>query len=137
MNCPWLRKPVVACSSVIPLGSIALKRASCCGFFEIFIDSAFGGVTGIVDAVVVFPFPWPAFPLLPVPPPWPLSVVVLDACVPLDGAPDPFAGAEPCVLPPSLPCVLLPPALPLPALPCDTVVVGAFGAFGPPPLPFP
>jgi hypothetical protein len=151
-----LRKPVVACSSVIPSGSIALKRASCCGFFEIFVDTAFGGATGVVDAVVVvvvepevepdveppvveppvdvdavtvvlFELPVPAFPLLPAPAPlpWPLPVVVFAACVPLDGALGPWAGAEPCVLPP-------------PALPCDTVVVGAFGAFAPPaPAPLP
>src|SRR6185503_1991112 len=109
------------------------------GFFESFVDSAFGGATGVVvvvvvvvepvvdpepvvtDAVTVVVFPFP----LPAPPPWPLPVVVFEACEPPDFGAwlGPFAG-EPCVLPP-------------PALPCETVVVGALGAFGAPALPFP
>jgi hypothetical protein len=109
-----------------------VKRASSAGFFAIFIESAFGGATGVVVAVVVVvvvvepdPVVEPlvvvddavtvAFLPLPLPAlaPWAFGAWVLG----------PFAGAEPFAPPP-------------PALPCETVVVGAFGAFAePPPLP--
>jgi hypothetical protein len=119
---------------------MAVSRASCCGFLASFVDRAFGGATGgvavvvepdvvppsvVTDAVtvVVLPLPLPA----PLPWPWPLLPVVADACVePALGAwlvLGPLPGAEPCGLP---------------ALPCETVVVGAFGAFAPPaPAPLP
>jgi hypothetical protein len=62
MNCPWLRKPALACSSVIPCGNIAVTRAFCWGLRAIFVEIAFGsgagagvvgGVVGVLPSVPV------------------------------------------------------------------------------------
>jgi hypothetical protein len=53
MNCPWFRNPAVASSIVMPAGSIAVSRASCCGFFASFVETAFG--RAVVVAAPVLP----------------------------------------------------------------------------------
>ena len=53
MNCPWFRNPVVASSSVMSAGNIALIFASSCGFFETFVVRALGSVVVTIVPVPV------------------------------------------------------------------------------------
>jgi hypothetical protein len=58
MNCPWFLKPALACSSVMPCGSIAVILAFCCGLREMRAEIAFGsgagvGVVGVLPSVPV------------------------------------------------------------------------------------
>ena len=57
MNCPWLRNPALACSSVIPAGSLAVRRAFCCGLREMRAEIAFGSGAGVVVAGDVVALP--------------------------------------------------------------------------------
>src|SRR5437870_4182081 len=41
MNCPWLRNPALASSSVIPAGSLAVRWAFCSGLREMRAEIAF------------------------------------------------------------------------------------------------
>ena len=69
MNCPWLRNPALACSSVIPAGSLAVRRAFCSGLREMRAEIAFGSGAGVVVAgdVVALPDSVPVVvPVLPV-----------------------------------------------------------------------
>ena len=50
MNCPWLRNPALASSSVIPAGSLAVRRAFCSGLREMRAEIAFGSGAGVVVA---------------------------------------------------------------------------------------
>src|SRR5687767_7284634 len=52
-NWPWLRKPLLACSSVMPSGSIAVTFANCAGLPVTFIDTLLGAVGNGVGVVVV------------------------------------------------------------------------------------
>src|SRR5687768_583431 len=53
MNWPWLRKPALACSSVMPSGSIAVTFANWAGLPVTFIDTLLGVVGNGVGVVVV------------------------------------------------------------------------------------
>jgi hypothetical protein len=69
MNCPWLRNPALASSSVIPAGSLAVRRAFCSGLREMRAEIAFGSGAGVVVAggVVALPDSVPVVvPVLPV-----------------------------------------------------------------------
>ena len=93
-----MRKPALACSSVIPCGSIAATRAFCCGLRAIFVEMALGSASGVVATggtgaggvvvlvvsvpgtvgVVVLPLP------VPVVAPAPGAVVDVEAVVSVD-----------------------------------------------------
>ena len=136
-NWPWLRKPALACSSVIPCGNIAVTLAFCWGLRAIFAEMAFGSGAGagVVGGVVgVLPsVPVPVVGCVPV-----VGVVVDDAVeadaiagadffadVIRDPLPE-FALSDPLCDPPVLPDFGLPDIL------GDPLTFVAAGPFEPP-----
>src|SRR3989442_1745834 len=74
-NCPWLRNPALACSSVIPAGSMDVRRAFCCGLRDRRAEISFGSATGVVEAGGVVELPGSVPVVVPVPPADPLPLV--------------------------------------------------------------
>ena len=148
MNCPWLRNPALACSSVIPAGSMDARRAFCCGLREMRAEIAFGSGAGVVVAGGVVPLPGSVpvvVPVLLVEVPLALADGVVAAGV--GAVADFFADALPeSALPDTfdpafvaLPDLVLPDSVGDPLVLDDAVVVELFGppfgactlAFGP------
>jgi hypothetical protein len=127
MNCPWFRKPSLACSSVMPCGSIAVTFAFCCGLREMRVEIAFGSGAGAGVVGVLPPVPVPGAGSVPVvgvdPPVVDVGVDVLDG--------DEVAGADflPDAVRDPLPDFAPPDAF---GDPLTLVAVVAFGPFAPP-----